>query len=282
MNPAPRRFFTPRSIRLLLIWAVLGIGSVCMLLPFYWLLITSFKYQKEILSLPVTWWPAEPTLKHWIDAFKVARFGRYFFNSVFICTVLTAGNVLTSALAGFVFAKYRFKGRDALFLFILSGLMIPFFVPLIPLYEMMVAFKWNDTFWAIIIPSLYTPLGIFLLRQYILSIPDELLDAARVDGANEWTIFLRIVLPLCVPALAALGIFSLITNWNDFLWPFIALDNPDLWTLPVGLARLRGRFGTDYGLVMAASALTILPLLVFYFAAQRRIIEGIAMTGIKG
>ncbi len=266
----------------LLIWVILGIGAVAVLLPFYWLVITSFKEQKEILSLPITWFPLQPTLKHWIRAFSVANFGRYFFNSTFLAAILTSANVLTSAIAGFVFAKYRFPGRDAIFLFILGGLMIPFFVPLIPLYEMMVAFKWNNTFWAIIIPSLYSPLGIFLMRQYIYSIPDDLLDAARVDGASEFKIFLRIVLPLCKPALAALAVFVLITNWNDFLWPFIVLDEPRFWTLPVGLARLRGRFGTDFGLVMAASTLTILPLLVFFFAAQKRIIEGIAMTGIKG
>jgi len=253
-----------------------------MLLPFYWLLITSLKDQREILSLPITWWPNAPTIKHWIGAIKVANFGRYFLNSVFVSGVLTVANLITSALTGFVFAKYKFWGREVLFMFILSGLMIPFFVPLIPLYEMIVRFKWNDSFLALIIPSLYAPLGIFLMRQFIHSIPDELIDAARVDGANEFTVFFRIVLPLCMPAVAALGIFSLITYWNDFLWPFIALNNPDLWTLPVGLARLRGRFGTDYGLVMAASGITILPLLIFYFFAQRRIIQGIAMTGIKG
>jgi ABC-type glycerol-3-phosphate transport system permease component len=271
-----------KNWKLVLIWIVLGLGSVVMLLPFYWLLVTSFKFQKEILTLPVTWWPSQPTVQNWINAIRVANFGRYFLNSTFVCTILTVANLITSALAGYVFARYQFRGREALFLFILSGLMIPFFVPLIPLYVMMVKFNWNDSYWSIIIPSLYTPLGVFLLRQYIHSIPGELFDAARVDGAGEFTIFFRIVLPLCMPALAALGVFSLITNWNDFLWPFIVLDQPQLWTLPVGLARLRGRFGTDYGLVMAASTITILPLVVFYFLAQRRIIEGIAMTGIKG
>ncbi len=280
--PTRATFNLRKNWKLVVIWIVLGIGSIVMLTPFYWLLVTSFKFQKEILSLPITWWPSQPTLQNWINAIKVANFGRYFLNSTLVCSILTAANLITSALAGYVFVRYEFRGREILFLFILSGLMIPFFVPLIPLYEMMVKFKWNNSYLSIIIPSLYTPLGVFLLRQYIYSIPGELFDAARVDGANEFTIFFRIVMPLCMPALAALGIFSLITNWNDFLWPFIVLDKPELWTLPVGLARLRGRFGTDYGLVMAASTITILPLVVFYFLAQRRIIEGIAMTGIKG
>lgn len=276
------RYSRVKRIRQVLVWITLGVCAIPMLLPFYWMVVTSLKPQKEILTLPVTWWPAEPTLQHWIDAFRVANFGRYFLNSLLICLVLTLANVLTSAISGYVFAKYSFRGRDLLFLFVLSGLMIPFFVPLIPLYGMMVTLKWNNTFWALIIPGLYTPLGIFLMRQYIHAIPNDLIDAARVDGANEMRIFVSVVLPLCLPALAALGIFSLITNWNDFLWPFIVLDTPDLWTLPVGLARLRGRFGTDYGMVMAASMITILPLLIFYFIAQKRIIEGIAMTGVKG
>lgn len=275
-------YYRGKQLKTWIVWILLGFGSIAMLLPFYWLLITSFKDHKEILTLPITWWPDHPTLKHWVDAFRMANFGRYFLNSTFVSLTLTLSNVATSAIAGYVFAKYAFKGKEILFLLILSGLMIPWFVPLIPLYEMMVAFKWNNTFWAIIIPSMYTPLGVFLLRQYIHSIPDDLIDAARVDGANEFTIFFKVVLPLCKPALAALGIFALITNWNDFLWPFIVLDEPNLWTLPVGLARLRGRFNTDYGLVMAASTITILPLLIFYFLAQRRIIEGIAMTGVKG
>lgn len=271
-----------KNVRLWLLWIVLGLGALAMLLPFYWMLITAFKPQQEILRLPVTWWPAQPTLKHWLDAFRVAHFGQYFLNSVFLSVTITVFNLLTSAMAGYVFAKFQFRGRDALFIFVLSGLMIPFNVPLIPLYGLMVKFNWANTFWAVIVPSIYTPLGIFLLRQYIHSIPNDLMDAARVDGANEFDIFFRIVLPLCTPALAALGIFALTFNWNDFLWPFIVLDDPSLWTLPVGLARLRGRFTIDYGLIMAASALTTLPMLIFYFFAQRRFIEGITLTGLKG
>ena len=268
--------------RLGLLWLLLAIGAIPMLLPFYWMITTAFKPAEEILRLPVTWWPANPTLKHWIDAFRVANFGRYFLNSVFVSVSITAGNLLTSAMAGYLFAKFKFPGRDALFIFVLSGIMIPFYVPLIPLYGLMVRFNWDNTYWAVIIPSLYSPLGIFLMRQFIHSIPNDLVDAARVDGANEFAIFFRVILPMCTPALAALGIFALTLNWNDFLWPFIALDTPSLWTLPVGLARLRGRFGTDYGLVMAAATITVLPLLLFFFSAQKRFIEGITLTGMKG
>jgi multiple sugar transport system permease protein len=268
--------------RMGLLWLLLAVGAVPMLLPFYWMVITSFKPAEEILHLPVTWWPAAPTLKHWLDAFRTANFGRYFLNSVFLSGTITAANLLTSAMAGYLFAKFKFPGREMLFVFVLSGIMIPFYVPLIPLYDLMVKFNWDNTYWAVIIPSLYTPLGIFLMRQFIHSIPDDLIDAARVDGASEFGIFFQIILPLCGPALAALGIFALTLNWNDFLWPFIALDSPKLWTLPVGLARLRGRFGTDYGLVMAAATITVLPLLAFFFSAQKRFIEGITLTGTKG
>ena len=283
-RPGQATLWQGKTVRLWLLWILLGLGAVAMLLPLYWMLITTFKPQGEILRLPVTWWPAQPTLQHWQDTFRVANFGRYFINSVFVSGTITAFNLLTSAMAGYVFAKFNFWGRDLLFIFVLSGLMIPFTVPLIPLYDLMVKFKWANTYWALIVPSIYTPLGIFLLRQFIHSIPNDLMDAARVDGANEFDIFFRIVLPLCTPALAALGIFALTFNWNDFLWPFIVLDDPSLFTLPVGLARLHSRsgFATDYGLIMAASALTILPLLIFFFFAQRRFIEGITMTGLKG
>jgi multiple sugar transport system permease protein len=265
-----------------LVWIALGLGSIVMLLPFYWMLITAFKPQAEIMHLPVTWWPNQFTLKHWQDAFRVANFGRYFLNSAFVTTIIVAANLLTSAMAGYVFAKFKFPGRDILFVIVLAGLMVPWYVPLIPLYELMVRLNWDNTYWGIIIPSLYTPLGIFLLRQFIHSIPNELMDAARIDGANEFDIFFRLILPLCGPALAALGIFALTATWNDFLWPFLVLDDPKLWTLPVGLARLRGRFTTDYGLVMAAATLTMLPLVLFFFAAQKRFVEGITLTGLKG
>jgi multiple sugar transport system permease protein len=276
------RSFFRRNWRMGVIWLLLGIGSFVMLLPFYWMVMTAFKPQGEIMRLPVTWWPKEITLKHWQDAFRVANFGRYFLNSTFVTTLVVLGNLLTSAMAGYVFAKFRFWGRDVLFLIVLAGLMVPWYVPLIPLYELMVRFHWDNTFWGIIVPSLYTPLGIFLLRQYIHSIPNDLMDAARIDGANEYDIFFRLILPLCAPALAALAIFALTYTWNDFLWPFLVLDNPKLWTLPVGLARLRGRFTTDYGLVMAAATITTLPLLTFFFLAQKRFVEGITLTGLKG
>jgi len=281
-KPAQPFASSRKKSRLGLLWLLLAIGAIPMLLPFYWMVVTAFKPAEEILRLPVTWWPANPTLKHWIDAFRVANFGRYFLNSVFVSVTITAANLLTSAMAGYLFAKFQFRGRDLLFVFVLSGIMIPFYVPLIPLYGLMVKLNWDNTYWAVIIPSLYSPLGIFLMRQFIHSIPNELIDAARVDGANEFAIFFRVILPLCTPALAALGIFALTLNWNDFLWPFLALDSPSLWTLPVGLARLRGRFGTDYGLVMAAATITVLPLLLFFFAAQKRFIEGITLTGTKG
>jgi multiple sugar transport system permease protein len=263
-------------------WVLLSIGSVIMLLPFYWMIMTAFKPQSEIMRLPVTWWPAQLTWKHWLDAFKMANFGRYFLNSTFVTLAIVGANLLTSAMAGYVFAKFKFWGRDILFMIVLGGLMVPWYVPLLPLYDLMVRLHWDNSYWGIIIPSLYTPLGIFLLRQFIHSIPNELIDAARMDGANEFDIFFRLILPLCGPAIAALGIFSLTYTWNDFLWPFLVLDNPKLWTLPVGLARLRGRFSTDYGLVMAASTITILPLLIGYFVAQRKFVEGITLTGLKG
>lgn len=271
-----------RNWRTWLVWLLLALGAIPMLLPFYWMLITTFKPQTEIMQIPVTWWPNTFTLKHWHDAFQVSNFGRYFANSLFITVMIIVGNLLSSAMAGYLFAKFKFRGRELLFILVLGSLMVPFYVPLIPLYDLMVRFHWDNSYWAIIIPYLYSPMGIFLLRQYIHSIPDDMMDAARMDGANEFDIFFQLILPLCGPALAALAIFALNYTWNDFLWPFIVLDDPILYTLPVGLARLRGRFNADYGLVMAASVITTLPLLFFFFFAQKRFVEGITMTGMKG
>ncbi len=160
--------------------------------------------------------------------------------------------------------------------------MIPFNVSLIPLYKLMADLRWTNTYWALIIPSAYSPFGIFLMRQFMHSIPDDLLDAARIDGASEWRIFLRIVLPLSTAALAALGIFTFMWTWDDFLWPLVIIDEPELYTLPLGLSQLRGRFGSDVATMAAGATVSVLPVLIVYLLAQRRFIEGITMTGMKG
>jgi ABC-type glycerol-3-phosphate transport system permease component len=268
----------------LALWIVLGIGAIFMVAPFYWTIITSFKSRQEVALFPPTWWPADPTLEHWIGLtqLRFGSFATFFRNSAFVSFTVTALILLTSALCGYVFAKHHFRGRDALFVGILSMMMIPFNISIIPLYSMMVAFGWTNTYWPLIIPSIYSPFGIFLMRQFIQSIPDELLDAARIDGASEFGIFFRVIIPLSTAALGALAIFTFIGQWDDFLWPLVIIDEAELYTLPLALSRFRGRTTLDVGGLAAASLVAVIPVLIVYLLAQRRFIEGIAMTGIKG
>jgi ABC-type glycerol-3-phosphate transport system permease component len=266
-----------------LLWVILGFGSILMVGPFYWTFVTAFKSRAEILLFPPTWWPQQPTLEHWyFPNMTVGSFPNFFRNSLFVATTVTLLILLTSALAGYIFAKHQFKGRDLLFLGILSMLMIPFNISIIPLYSLIVDMKWNNTYWALIIPSAFSPFGIFLMRQSMHAIPNELIDAARIDGASEFGIFFRIVIPLSTAPLAALAIFTFIGQWDDFLWPLVIIDDSELYTLPLGLAQFRGRYGADVGELAAASMLAVLPVLIVYFVAQRRFVEGIALTGLKG
>jgi multiple sugar transport system permease protein len=266
-----------------LLWLVLGLGAIVMVAPFYWTFITSFKSREEVLVFPPTWWPKEPTLQHWLfEDMSIGSFPIFFRNSLFVTITITLFILFTSALVGYIFAKHQFKGRDLMFLGVLSMMMIPFNISIIPLYALIVDLHWNNTYWALIIPSIFSPFGIFLMRQFMFSIPNELIDAARIDGASELGIFLRIILPLSTAPLAALAIFTFVFQWDDFLWPLVVIDDPALYTLPLGLSQFRGRTGTNVGELAAASMVAVLPVLIVYFLAQRRFIEGIALTGLKG
>jgi multiple sugar transport system permease protein len=265
------------------LWLALGLGGILMVGPFYWMVVTAFKPPGEVLVFPPTWWPSQPTLEPWRELFTGLRGGFYLFfrNSVFVSSAITFLVLLTSSLGGYVFAKFEFPGRDLLFFVILSLLMVPFNVSLIPLYQLMVRLGWANSYSALIVPAAVNPLGIFLMRQFMHSIPNDLIDAARVDGASELTIWWRIILPLSTPALAALGIFTFLWNWDDFLWPLVVLNDVNLYTLPLGLAQLRGRFGSEVGTMMAGASIAVTPVIAIYLVAQRRFIEGITMTGLK-
>jgi ABC-type glycerol-3-phosphate transport system permease component len=246
--------------------------------------VTSFKSRSEVRAFPPTWWPREPTFEHWIKLsdLRVGSFPDFYRNSLIVACSVTVLVLLTSALVGYVLAKHRFYGRDFILLAILSMLMIPFNISIIPLYALIVDLQWSNTLWALIIPSAYSPFGIFLMRQFMQGIPDELLDAARIDGASEYSIFFKIILPLSTAPLAALGIFTFTWQWDDFLWPLVVVNEPELYTLPLGLSQFRDRVGTDVGGLAAAAMATVVPVLVVYFLAQRRFIEGITFTGLKG
>src|SRR5258707_1344441 len=220
-------------------YVVLIGGALIMLLPFLWMVNASLMSSGEIMQQPPTWLPAQPQFSNFSDVTKTLPFGQLYFNSLFITTCTVFGVLLTSSLAGFAFAKYQFPGREIFFYCILATMMIPFFVTLIPVFYIVRQLQWVNTFQGMIVPSLTSAYGIFLMRQFIFGIPDELIDAARIDGASEPLIYGRIILPLIGPALATLGTFTFISSWNSFLWPLLVLDKPELFTLPLGLNTLR-------------------------------------------
>ncbi len=264
-----------------LTYGLLFLGALVMLMPFYWTLITSVKIPAETITYPIIWIPSEITFAHFAKAWH-ANFPIYYRNSILVAALVLTSNVLTSALAGFIFAKYEFPFKNALFIMVLMTMMVPFAVLLIPLYFVVVqALHLKDTLWAMILPALISPFGIFLMRQFIESIPDELIDAMRIDGASDMRIFSQLILPLCKPALSALAIFHFIWIWNDFLWPLIVTDSDKSRTLPVGVVLFALPRWQQFNLVVAASVLVLLPLLIFYLIFQRQFVEGIVLTGLK-
>lgn len=262
-------------------YLLLVAGAVLMVAPLLWMALASFKTLPEILRVPPTLLPESLHLDNYRTVLGDTAFVRYFLNSVLVAGITVASVLLTSSMAGYAFAKFEFPGRRVLFVLVLATLMIPFQVRVIPLYVLASDLGLLDSYAGLVLPGLVDAFGIFLMRQYLQSIPSELIDAARVDGASELTIFVRIVLPLAKPALAALAIFSLVASWESFLWPLLVISSPDKYTLPLGLAQFSGRFVTRVDLQMAASALTILPMLIVFLIMQRRFIEGMATAGMK-
>jgi len=256
--------------------------ALIMLVPFLWMLSTSFKPPAETISLVPKLLPNSPTINNYVNAFSRANIGRLYLNTSFLAVVQTILAIYTSALLGFVFAKYRFWGRDVIFVILLSTMIIPFEVYMIPLYVMMVQAKLGNTYMAIILPSIFSAYAMFLFRQFMHSIPNDLLDAARIDGAGDFYVFHQIVVPLSIPVLATLTSFYFMWNWNEFLWPLIVITESEKYVLPVGLATFVSDVRNEFGLMMAAASLAIIPVLVVFVAAQRYIIEGIAITGLKG
>ncbi len=272
-----RRINYPKLITILLLSA----GSIIMLFPFIWMVSTSFKTPPQVISYPPTLIPRPPTLEYYNQIFTKLNFGRFFLNSAYISTIITASVLLTSSFVGYVFAKFDFWGKEFIFIMILSTMMIPFAVTMIPLYLIMSKLGWVDSHLALIIPGLYSTFGIFLMRQFMSTVPNELREAAIVDGCGEFRTFWSIILPQCKPALAALGIFTFMWNWDNFLWPLIVLNSENNFTLPVGLSMFSRQWWTNYGLVMAGATVSVIPILIVFFIFQRHFIEGIVLTGLK-
>jgi multiple sugar transport system permease protein len=278
--PQPRRFAWVRKW-----WIVVALllGLLVMAGPFIWMLLGSLKTQQELLRVPPTWIPEDPTLANYDRLFERLDFPRYFWNSTFIAVTTTLCNLVFCSMVGYALAKLRFYGRNLLFLLVLGTLLVPGSVTLVPLFVLMSRLELVNSLWAVILPAAAGPLGVFLMRQFMLSIPDDLIEAARVDGAGEFYIFWRIAMPLSAPALAALGIITFLPAWNALLWPLVVLTGEDKFTLPVALAIFsRGQFQADYGLLMAGSVVLVLPVIVLFLVLQRHFTESVSMTGLKG
>lgn len=261
---------------------ILFVGSILMLLPFAWMVLSSFKTQFEILASPPTLLPLEWHPENYVEAWNRAPFDRFYLNSLIVATTTTVSALLFGTMAGFGFAKHRFWGHRFFFLCILSNMMIPIHVTLIPRLYISKELGWVDSLLGLIMPELVTTFGAFLMTQFMQSIPDELIDAARVDGASELRIYWQITLPLVRPALAALAIFRFMWSWNDFLWPVIIINSTENKTLPIGLAFFEEEFRTNYNTLMAAATFVVIPVLVVFFAMQKQFVAGITLTGLKG
>jgi multiple sugar transport system permease protein len=263
-------------------YTILGIGLVLWLVPFVWMVLGSAKTQQENLQRPPTWWPQQPTGANYGTWFGQLDFGQFFTNSLFVAVVTVLGNMVFCSMVGYALAKMEFNGKRLLFALVMLTLMVPGVVTFVPLFVMVSRLGLVNTYAGLILPFVTAPIGVFLMRQFMQGIPDALLEAARIDGAGEWRIFARIVIPLCGPALATLGILTFLSSWNNFLWPLVAAQTQDKYTLPIALSLYStGQNATDYGLLLAGSVLVIAPILVLFVFLQKWFIRGVATTGLK-
>jgi multiple sugar transport system permease protein len=264
------------------LYAILILGLLVVVGPFLWMALASFKPEAEIRAAPPTWWPHTWTLANYDSLFTRLDFPRYFTNSLVVAVLTTVGNLLFCSLLGYALAKLTFPGRRLLFLTVLGMLMVPGMVLFVPQFVLVSNLGLANSYAGLVLPFLAGPFGVFLMRQFLLSIPDDLLEAARVDGAGEWRIFWRVVLPLCRPALATLGILTFLTSWNNFLWPLVVATTADKYTLPVALALFSvGQHRADFGLLLAGAVVVVLPVLIVFLLLQRHFMRGIATTGLK-
>src|SRR5262245_49281966 len=263
-------------------YAALSLGALAMALPMIWMVTTSFKAESQVFAVPIRWLPVPFQPENYARAWAMANWTLYFFNSVFVAAATTLLNVFFASLAGYGFAKYRFPFRQPLFVLVLSTLMIPFQVIMVPLFIITRDLGWLNTYQGLIVPGAVTAFGTFMMRQFMITIPDELMSAARIDGCGEFGIFWRIMAPLSRPAAAALAIFTFTGSWDSLLWPLIVTTKTALRTLPLGLALFRSEYMTSYTSLMAASVWTTIPIVVLFVVLQRQFVQGIVISGLKG
>jgi multiple sugar transport system permease protein len=269
-----------RGLARVFLYIILLLGGLGMIFPFLWMISSSLKHAKDIYSLALI--PPEATLNNYRYVLEETSYVRWFTNSLIVAAITTASVAFFDSLAGYVLAKFRFPLQNVIFVLILSTLMVPTEMLVIPWYLMSIELHWTNTYWGIMFPGVISAFGVFLMRQFFLTVPNELLDAGRIDGFTEFGLFWKVALPLVKPAVAALCIFTFLGNWNAYLWPLIAIRTEEMRTLPVGIAFFSSESGSQYELIMTAAALGTIPVLVVFAIFQRQIIRGIALTGIKG
>ncbi len=271
-----------RPLATTLLHVALGIGAIVTLLPLAWMVSASLMPTGEASTYPPRLLPSAITLLHYRELFTRLNLGRSFFNSTLIALAVTAFSLLFNSMAGYAFAKLRFAGRERLFALLMMALVIPTQIGMLPLFLMLKSAGLVNTYWGAILPSTASIFGIFLMRQFMTSIPDDLLDAARIDGASEWSIYWSMVLPLARPILVTLALFTFMASWNDFMWPLIVLTDEKKYVLPVAIASLVGEHAQDIELMMASSVLTVIPVLILFVVLQRYYISGLMVGSVKG
>jgi multiple sugar transport system permease protein len=273
-----RRRVKPSDV---IIFIELLAGSVVMITPFIWMILTSFKTYQETLAIPIKWFPSSFYLGNFTDVLAKLNFGKYYLNTIFVAITITFLQALFCSMAGYGFARLKFPGHNVLFFVLLSVLMVPSQMTLIPSFALLSTLGWIDTYKALIIPNLFSAYGTFFLRQFFKSLPGELEEAAIIDGCNRFGVWWRIFMPLCGTAIAAFSVFTLLWSWNDLMWPLIMTSRDSVRVLSVGIASLFGQHGTRYNWVMAASMLAISPMIVAFLFLQKQFIAGISVTGMK-
>lgn len=270
-----------RIVGTLAVYLLCLLVALLTLIPLAWMILGSLKGSDEVVAYPPTFLPHRFAWHNYVEVFTTVRFARYILNTFFVATTVTVVALLFHSMAAYALARLRFRGRDALFLGIVATLMIPFSVTLIPTFVLVKALGWLDTYWALIVPAIPNAFGIFLLRQFYLGLPDELEEAARLDGATPAQIFWRVALPMSQPILATLATFFFLANWNAYLWPLIVTQNPDMRVTQVALAAFSGEHSTEWQLIMAGATVAAIPGLLLYLFLQRYLIEGIKLSGLK-
>ncbi len=265
---------------------LLIIIGITMVLPFLWMISTSLKEPIAVFERHEIWWrnwiPDPIVWYNYVMAWRIVPFARFYLNSIFVAVCVTLGQVMTSSFAAYAFARLKFPGRDKIFFGYLATLMVPYTVIMIPVFVLLSLFGWIDTYKALIIPAMFSAYGTYMLRQFFMTLPRDLEDAAKIDGCNLFGIYLKIILPLSKPALATLTTFTFMGNWMSFMWPLLVISRTELKTLPIGLAFFQSQHATDWTLLMAASVMVTIPIIIVFIFNQRFFVEGIKLTGIKG